>query len=81
MITVPCCEQCREGWSKDDEYFRLAIVSHASIYNHPYVKKLNEVLLRSLRKPDKQGFSIMVNSSLRELEMKWRIQLISATRE
>ena len=32
LITVPCCEECRRGWSKDDEYFCSVIVNAASAY-------------------------------------------------
>ncbi len=35
LITVPCCESCRVGWSDDDEYFRLAIASSANVSDNP----------------------------------------------
>lgn len=53
LITVPCCEKCRRGWSKDDEYFRNAILLQVSAYDphSPWEQKM----LDSLSRPQSKG--------------------------
>lgn len=64
LITVPCCEDCRGGWSADDEYFRLAVTVNSNAEGNPNAMKNHEVILRSLRKPGKWKFAQHVNDSL-----------------
>ncbi len=70
LITVPCCEECRSGWSDDDEYFRLAVVSASNQYDGSHAEKVNETVLRSLRKPNKGGFARLVRESLMEIDVR-----------
>ena len=69
MITVPCCEKCRKEQSKDDEYFRLAIVSSSNVSERESAKQVLESIHRSLRKPGKLGFARLINESLFETEV------------
>lgn len=69
LITVPCCEVCRAGWSDDDEYFRTAVVSSAEVSEHKHARKVNESVLRALRKPSKQGFAKLIRDSLQLIEV------------
>ena len=70
LITVPCCQTCREGWSDDDEYFRVAIVSAKETYENKYAQKVIEKLLRSMHNPSKIGFSNLVRSSLMGVDIQ-----------
>ncbi len=69
LITVPCCESCRVGWSDDDEYFRLAIASSANVSDNPQAQQVHATLLRSMRKPTKAGFAAMVRKSLTQVDL------------
>jgi hypothetical protein len=70
LITVPCCEECRSAWSDDDEYFRLAVVSASNQYDGSHAEKVNETVLRSLRKPNKGGFARLVRESLMKIDVR-----------
>jgi hypothetical protein len=66
LITVPCCEECRTGWSDDDEYFRLHAISArcaASQSAQEIVKKIED----SLEKPRKRGYRKMIRDGLCEV--------------
>lgn len=64
LISIPCCEQCRRGWSKDDEYFRLAVVSCASLFPTPARDSVNEAVLRSMRREQSKKFARFICESL-----------------
>ena len=53
LITVPSCEGCRRGWSKDDEYFRNATLLQVSAYN--LHTRLVSKMLDSLSRPQSRG--------------------------
>jgi hypothetical protein len=40
LITVPCCESCRRGQSKDDETVRLILSVHRKAGRHPAMRSL-----------------------------------------
>ena len=48
LITVPCCEPCNTEASKDDEYFRLMLITRADIGDHSAAQPLMESVHRSL---------------------------------
>ncbi len=67
LITVPCCEECRQGWSKDDEYFRSVIVNGASAFKGTEGLQLNPLgadiqtrmehkMLDSYARPEAKGY-------------------------
>lgn len=65
LITVPSCEDCRAGWSDDDEYFRLhAISSRAS--SNASAQEIVRKIADSLGKPAKAGYARMIAKSLCE---------------
>lgn len=70
LITVPCCETCREGWSDDDEYFRAAVVSSLNVYGESKAQQACDALLRSIEKPQKKGFAKRILQSLHDVEIK-----------
>jgi hypothetical protein len=55
LIKVPACKTCNQGASKDDEYFRLAIVTRFDADDHPGIDGPTEAVLRSLDKPEASG--------------------------
>lgn len=69
LITVPCCEGCRAGWSDDDEYFRFIVISSCAELGDERVERVNQTLLRSFKKETKAGFAAMVRESLRQIEI------------
>jgi hypothetical protein len=69
MMTVPCCRVCNESFSKDDEYFRLILVSCQSVSEDPAVQVVNEKLLRSIRKIEAPGLATLVNQSLHVVDV------------
>jgi len=64
LITVPCCEDCRGGWSADDEYFRIAVTVNSNAEGNPSAMNNFKVIMRSLRKPGKWKFARHINQSL-----------------
>jgi hypothetical protein len=67
LITVPCCEPCFKGWSKDDEYFRAVILSSAKVSEEPPAQSVMESLLRSVgRSP---GFAKLLINRIEEVEI------------
>jgi hypothetical protein len=57
LITVPCCNKCHDGTSKDDEYFRDMIALRDDVHNHPKIQKIISNIMESLAKPEKQRYA------------------------
>jgi len=70
MITVPCCKQCNESFSKDDEYFRTIMVSSATVYDDPNVQAVNTKLLRSMARPEASKMATAIRKSLHVVNIK-----------
>lgn len=79
LLTVPCCERCRKGWSKDDEYFRIALLSSSNLADVPAVQPVIESILRSLRRPQARGLARLVESSLVRIEQRTKSGIIAGT--
>lgn len=56
LLTVRCCEECRTGWSKDDEYFAFAAATAASLHEAPEAMRTWEHLFRGLGSKKKLAF-------------------------
>lgn len=69
LVTVPCCETCQVGWSKDDEYFRAAILSSARVFDEPLSQGATDSLLRSLRRQEQRGFAKNILKSIQEIKI------------
>lgn len=69
MLTVPCCKKCNELFSKDDEYFRTALVSHVSVYFDPNVQAVNKKLLRSMSWPEATAMANAIRKSLHVVDV------------
>ena len=66
LITVPSCEDCRIGWSDDDEYFRLHAISSTAA-GKTSAQKIARKFEDSLGKPNKVGYKRMLLASLCEV--------------
>jgi hypothetical protein len=80
LLTVPCCERCRSGWSKDDEYFRTVVLSADNLQADPRTAKVTKSLLRSLVKLSKKGFSHLMGKSLTIVELLTKSGLLVGKR-
>lgn len=72
MVTVPCCKKCNESFSKDDEYFRNVLVSHAFVSSDPNVQAVNEKLLRSMIRPEGAAMARAIRESLHVVDVTSR---------
>ena len=57
LITVPCCERCRQGQSLDDEYFVRMIAIRNDVGRHPAIAPVIGAIHRSFTKPSKIRFT------------------------
>ena len=55
LITVPCCRQCNESASRDDEYFRMILAGRRDVGGNPDASKVMEKAVRSLQRPEAKG--------------------------
>lgn len=69
LITVPCCLDCNNDASKDDEYFRMMLVMRRDA-THPAIPKLLDVVHRGLGKPNKKGMLHGLLQSMRSVSVK-----------
>ncbi len=69
LITVPCCEPCRVGWSKDDEYFRVAILCSAKVSDNLLAQSSIDSLVRSLNRKKQKKFARTIMRSIKEVEI------------
>ena len=68
LITVPCCIECRDGQSRDDEYFVHMLAMREGTGETPSVRAARDAALRSLMKPAKIGFARSLLRSISEVE-------------
>lgn len=68
LIAVPSCFSCNNEASKDDEYFRLVIVSREDTAEHSGAKGVLPATLRAFSKPNKKGFKKAFFNSIHEFE-------------
>lgn len=67
LVTVPCCDVCREGQSLDDEYFVRMISMRRGIVDSASAKAARNSALRALTKPNKGGFTRALLDSVKEI--------------
>jgi hypothetical protein len=70
LIKVPSCFPCNNGFSKDDEYFRLMIIMRNDIGSHAEYNKIWPVVHKSLKRPGAQGFAnaLIQNMALSDVQ-------------
>ncbi len=57
LITVPSCDSCNQSFSKDDGDFRTMLAMEIKASEHPEAEKLQDKIVRSLKRPEKRGFT------------------------
>jgi hypothetical protein len=57
LLTVPSCSKCNSSFQKDDEYTRVIASTDLRNAKHQAVKVNMPAILRSLQRPEAQGFS------------------------
>ena len=57
LITVPCCRNCHEEFTENDEYFRNYLIFSPQCRGHVAARQLQESGLRSLQDPNAGEFS------------------------
>ncbi len=67
LITVPCCHQCRETQSLDDEYFVRIILMRRELPEGSSAIAARDAVIRSFTKPNKQAFTRSLIRTLNEV--------------
>lgn len=80
MITVPCCEVCRSGWSDDDEYFRTILLTSENMDFDSRVLSALSSVYRSVRKPGKVAFARMISDSICDFEVRTPTGIVLPTK-
>lgn len=69
LVTVPCCERCRQGQSLDDEYFVRMIAMRRDVGDNPAAAFAREAVHRAFTKPNKIGFTHALLKSISEVPL------------
>jgi hypothetical protein len=80
LVTVPSCDKCNRGASKDDEYFKYAITMSDQGGDNPKAASRRAGVIRSLTRDEAAGFRRQVFSSLISVELKSPAGLILGSR-
>jgi hypothetical protein len=80
LITVPACHTCNNRASKDDEYFKRAVVLRDDVSADSSVQMLLPSVLRSLGKPEARRMAAQFLQGVHEVEIKTRAGIFLGTR-
>lgn len=69
LFTVPSCRNCNGSFSKDDDYFRMVLVSIESVYDDKNARKVNKKFLSSYHRPEAKGFKKAIQNSLTNVDL------------
>jgi hypothetical protein len=69
LITVPSCKPCNDGFSRDDEYLRLVLVSRHDTGTHPDAQGVWAAAMRGLARPGHLGLAKALISRAREIDL------------
>lgn len=69
LITVPACEQCHSGSSKDDDYFRAALLTSELFEGNPEAERSMNELQRSLSERKGRRFLSLLVSSIEKVDV------------
>lgn len=64
LITVPSCEPCNRGTSKDDEYFKL-LAMERDASETPVAWSVNESSTKAIQRKDRPKFGDMVRKNMK----------------
>lgn len=65
LITVPTCEQCNRGASKDDEYFRATLTMRRDVFGNSVAAENWESILRGMERDRHSGLKRKIASTAR----------------
>lgn len=68
LITVPACERCHSGSSKNDDYFRAALLTSELLEGNPEAKRVINELMRSLAGRKGRKFIRLLASSIEKTD-------------
>jgi hypothetical protein len=64
LVTVPACQKCNSGFSKDDEYFRLMLSVRIDLPENDATAYIQDSTKRSLTRVEAAHFRKMLKSSV-----------------
>lgn len=70
LITVPSCNECHSGTSKDDEYFRIKLCLRNDVGSNLSARANWDSIFRSLKRKDATGLQKSFFSDLHNINMK-----------
>src|SRR5271157_204054 len=65
LVTVPCCRNCNNAASDDDQYFLVFIALREGAKLQPEHDKLWQKLLRTLRRKEASKFRLQITSKIK----------------
>lgn len=68
LITVPACNSCNNGASRDDDYFWSRIIIKREVGGHRAVKGVLPTLFRSLGRAQQRGFTRQFYDDIQPVE-------------
>jgi hypothetical protein len=71
LITVPSCWACNNGESKDDDYFRQAMVAMETIEGATVPAPVVETIQRAVRRAEKEGRRTPLHALARSARKVW----------
>jgi hypothetical protein len=57
LVTVPACRDCNGGFSRDDEYFRLALIFRSDLDSIPIIQTLRDSAKSVFERPESAGLT------------------------
>ncbi len=69
LITVPSCNKCNSGFSKDDEYFRNVIVVRKDVAGHKIAAEINKRIAEALKSPQRAKFKSYLSSQVKMVDV------------
>jgi len=63
LITIPCCAKCNAAFARDDEYFRVALLTSEWLSELEATQSALDSVARSLQRAEAAGFAQLIASS------------------
>ena len=79
-ITVPACENCNCGESKDDEYFKTMVSAMGDAGGNDAASQIYKKVLKSLDRPQASGYKQAIIDSMELLENGKVLNAVDANR-
>jgi hypothetical protein len=69
LITVPSCQPCNGGASRDDEYFKAVLALQRDVAATPIAKDVVDSVRRSFRRSEAAGFVARLRSAVQTMDV------------